>query len=170
MSTTTRIAVGRMFMLVAVAAFALVGGAALAAPVQQGTTQVKIQDFKYDPPALTIAAGTTVTWTNLDTAPHTATSTTSGKFDTGDLKKDQASSITFNEVGTFEYFCVVHPRMIATLTVTAGAAAPVSVSAPTGLPTTGISNSTSLLVGLGLLALVSGLVLTLGTHRRTRVP
>ena len=72
---------------------------------------------------LTIKAGTTVVWKNLDSAPHTATSGPSpsadGEWDTGVLPKDQsAEGITFNEPGAFAYFCTVHPNMTATLTVT----------------------------------------------------
>ena len=72
---------------------------------------------------LTIKAGTTVVWKNLDSASHTATSgaspTPDGSWDTDRLRRDQsAEGITFNEPGTFAYFCTVHPNMTATLTVT----------------------------------------------------
>ena len=72
---------------------------------------------------LTITVGTTVAWKNLDSAPHTATSGESpaadGMWDTASLRKDQsAEPITFNETGTFAYFCTIHPNMTATLTVT----------------------------------------------------
>ena len=167
MSITARIAVGRMLMFVALTAFTLVGHAALAAPAHQATAKVVIEGFKFDPPTLTVAAGTTVTWTNLDTAPHTATSTTAGKFDTGNLEKDDSKAITLNEVGTFEYFCQVHPKMLGTIIVTAAAAAPAPVSAPADLPNTGTSDSTGLLAGFGLLALLGGLALTWSSRRRT---
>ena len=72
---------------------------------------------------LTIKAGTTVVWKNLDSSSHTATSgaspTPDGSWDTDRLRRDQsAEGITFNEPGTFAYFCTVHPNMTATLTVT----------------------------------------------------
>ena len=72
---------------------------------------------------LTIRAGTTVVWKNLDSARHTATSGASpaadGNWGTDVLGKDQsAEGITFTETGTFAYFCTIHPNMTATLTVT----------------------------------------------------
>ena len=72
---------------------------------------------------LTIKAGTTVVWKNLDSVPHTATSGASpaadGDWGTDVLGRDQsAEGITFTEAGTFAYFCTIHPNMTATLTVT----------------------------------------------------
>ncbi len=72
---------------------------------------VTILNFKFDPTPLTVTVGSTVTWTNLDTAPHSATSDKAGVFDTGLLQKGQSGKITFKEVGTFTYFCTVHPNM-----------------------------------------------------------
>ena len=79
-----------------------------------------IQSFQLED--LTITVGTTVTWTNLDSAPHTSSSGTSpsksGIWDTGTLSTGNSGSITFNEAGTFAYFCTIHPSMTATVTVT----------------------------------------------------
>ena len=93
---------------------------------------------------LEIAVGTTVTWSNLDRAPHTATSGTPGDildiWDSGRLDQDKAFSFTFSERGTFKYFCQFHPdTMQATVTVSgpgATAAAPTSTSQPTTVPPT----------------------------------
>lgn len=124
MSPSPRMAFGRMLTVVALAAIALVGRSAHAAPFQQGTAAVMIQGFKFDPATLSVPVGTTVTWTNHDKAPHTATSVVDGKFNTGTIDPDGSKSVTLNEAGTFEYFCQIHPNMKATLTVTAAAPAP----------------------------------------------
>lgn len=78
--------------------------------------QVEIAEFLYAPEAVTVAAGTEVTWTNSDTAPHTATADDSS-FDTGTLKKSDAGSATFDEPGTYAYYCRFHPFMKGTVEV-----------------------------------------------------
>ena len=92
-----------------------------AAQTLEATVTSEIAGFVLED--LTIKAGTAVVWKNLDAAPHNATSGASpgadGKWDTANLGKDQsAEPITFNETGTFAYFCTIHPSMTATLTVT----------------------------------------------------
>jgi plastocyanin len=83
-----------------------------------GGLHVNIKRFKFDPVELTVAPGTVVMWTNLDAAPHTATDQ-SESWDTGELRKNDSQSITFEEEGTFEYFCRFHPNMKAKITVKA---------------------------------------------------
>lgn len=75
---------------------------------------IEIKGFAFNPSVITIAKGTTVTWTNLDNTLHTATGE---NFDTGSLDKGQSKSITFNEAGTFEYKCNFHPMMKGTIIV-----------------------------------------------------
>ncbi len=112
-------AVVRILTVVALVPFVLVGRGAQSAPSQQSAAVVMIQGFAFEPPTLTVAVGTVVTWTNHDSLPHTATSQTAGKFDTGPIEKDQAKFVTLNEAGTFDYFCAIHPGMKGTITVTA---------------------------------------------------
>lgn len=81
-----------------------------------------IVDFAYQPGALSVARGTTVTWTNDGAAPHTVT-TRDGAHDSGILKKGATYAITFDTNGTFEYYCTIHPDMKATVTVADGASA-----------------------------------------------
>ncbi|MCC6315174.1 MAG: ScyD/ScyE family protein, partial [Thermomicrobiales bacterium] len=65
------------------------------------TAAVRIADFAFSPPKLDIAAGTTVTWTNDDTAPHTATA--KGKvFDSGNLDPGASYSFAFTQPGTYD--------------------------------------------------------------------
>ena len=71
---------------------------------------------------LTVSAGTTVMWVNQDRAPHTTTAGTSGnnrtgEWDSGNLRQDETFSFTFDEPGTFPYFCNLHSNMKATVTV-----------------------------------------------------
>ncbi len=82
---------------------------------------VNIQDFQFVPASITVSVGTTVTWTNSDTAPHTATSNpgVSPAFDTGTINPGGSGSVTFNTPGTFGYFCAIHPQMTGTVVVTA---------------------------------------------------
>jgi plastocyanin len=76
------------------------------------STEVVIDNFTFDPPKLTISAGTQVTWINHDDVPHTATSTTKPRaFDSGTLDTDQKFSHVFAAPGTYDYFCAVHPKM-----------------------------------------------------------
>jgi plastocyanin len=86
------------------------------APSAAMTNEVEIADFKYAPETIQVATGTKVTWTNSDSAPHTATADDSS-FDTGDLDKGDAASITFDETGEFTYYCRFHPFMKATIAV-----------------------------------------------------
>ncbi len=88
----------------------------------QDAAAVTIQNFAFSPASLEVAVGTTVTWTNQNSAPHTATAD-DGSFDTGQLAQGQSGSVTFDTAGTFAYFCAIHPNMRGTITVTAADAA-----------------------------------------------
>lgn len=82
----------------------------------QTSATVTIENFAYDPPTITIKKGGTVTWTNKDTALHTATAD-GGDFDTGDIAQDESATLTFDESGTFSYICTYHPNMKGTVIV-----------------------------------------------------
>jgi plastocyanin len=82
------------------------------------STEVVIDNFTFDPPKLTISAGTKVTWINHDDVPHTATSSTKPRaFDSGTLDTDEKFSKVFVTPGTYDYFCAVHPKMTAQIIV-----------------------------------------------------
>ncbi len=78
--------------------------------------EVKIDNFSFGPQALTIAAGTTVTWTNRDDIPHTVVSN-DGAFKSKVLDTDERFSYTFTKAGTYPYFCSIHPKMTAKVVV-----------------------------------------------------
>jgi plastocyanin len=79
-------------------------------------TEITIENFSFSPSNLEVKIGTTVTWTNNDSAAHTATAD-DGAFDSGTLGNGESFSFTFNDPGTFSYFCTFHPNMTATITV-----------------------------------------------------
>ena len=76
------------------------------------TAEVKIDNFSFAPASLTVAVGTTVTWTNRDDIPHTVVSTDDVKtFKSKVLDTDEKFSFTFTKAGTYPYFCSIHPKM-----------------------------------------------------------
>jgi len=58
--------------------------------------------------ARSVTPGTVVTWTNEDSAPHTATG---DNFDTGMLNRGDSKSVTVDTPGTYDYICAHHPSM-----------------------------------------------------------
>ena len=90
----------------------LASGQALAADAQ-----VKIANFTFDPPTLTVKAGATVTWVNADDIPHVV-SEKDGKFRSPALDTDDRFSQTFSTAGTIEYFCAIHPHMTGKIVIT----------------------------------------------------
>ncbi len=105
---------------VLIAAGILIGGARragssdLAAAAQQKpeAAEVKIDNFSFGPAALTVSAGTTVTWTNHDDIPHTVVSSDDPKaFKSKVLDSDEKFSFKFEKAGTYPYFCSIHPKM-----------------------------------------------------------
>lgn len=76
----------------------------------------------FQPDTATVGVGGTVTWTNDDTAAHTVTSGTAtdgpdGTFDSSIIMAGKTFSNTFDEAGTYDYFCVVHPWMTGKVVV-----------------------------------------------------
>ena len=72
--------------------------------------RVSIDNFSFNPGVVTVPAGARVVWVNHDDVPHTVTAT--GKqFTSAALDTDEQYSHVFPAVGTFEYYCAVHPHM-----------------------------------------------------------
>jgi LPXTG-motif cell wall-anchored protein len=82
---------------------------------------VTIADFAFAPNSVTVNVGDSVTWANEDDVAHTATAD-DGSFDTGNIENGQSRSVTFDEAGTFAYFCKPHPNMRGTVVVEASGA------------------------------------------------
>ncbi len=98
----------------------LVAAAIAASPARAADTEVKIDNFTFNPQQITVKAGTTVIWLNHDDIPHTVTSTTQA-FKSKALDTDDKFSFTFATPGTFKYFCALHPHMTGTIVVEASA-------------------------------------------------
>jgi plastocyanin len=80
-------------------------------------TEVKIDNFSFGPAAITVSAGTTVTWTNNDDVPHVVTSDDNKMFKSKALDTDDHFSYTFTKPGTYNYYCAIHPKMVAKIVV-----------------------------------------------------
>ena len=78
---------------------------------------VDIRDFAYSPNPIEIAAGDTVTWTNQDEVPHTATGQDRDVLQSGTIAPGASFSQVFPEAGEFGYFCEFHPNMTGTIVV-----------------------------------------------------
>jgi plastocyanin len=85
----------------------------------QDDMTVSIQDFSFNPGQITVAPGTTVTWTNEGPSPHTTTAD-DGSWDSGTLQQGEDFSFTFDKPGTYTYHCSIHPDMTASVKVSGG--------------------------------------------------
>lgn len=84
-------------------------------PTSSGNTpvmaaSVSIANFAFSPATVHVKVGGTVTWTNKDATPHTATDL-NGSFDSGSLNTDQTFKQTFSTAGTYTYHCTIHSMM-----------------------------------------------------------
>jgi plastocyanin len=77
---------------------------------------VRIENFKFEPATLEIAAGDTVTWTNADEELH-AIVADDGSFHSRGIDGDVTFSLTFDKPGTYAYRCALHPHMSGTIVV-----------------------------------------------------
>ena len=75
--------------------------------VHPGPNEVWLQNIAYNPPTITVKAGTTITWTNKDGTDHTVTST-KGVFDSGIMHDMAVFNYTFTSAGSFPYLCLIH--------------------------------------------------------------
>jgi plastocyanin len=75
----------------------------------------------FDPSPVKVKVGGTVTWTNNDSMPHTATSGKGGKpdgtFDSSTLAPGKSFSFKFAKAGEYPYYCMIHPTMVGTVSV-----------------------------------------------------
>jgi plastocyanin len=81
-----------------------------------GPGAVTIKDFAFAPGSITVPAGSTVTWTNQDSASHTVTAD-DGSFDSKALATGATFSQAFPKAGTYTYHCSIHTSMTATVVV-----------------------------------------------------
>jgi plastocyanin len=96
---------------------------ALSAPVLSAdahavanNAEIRIANFTFDPPVLTVKAGTTVNWINEDDIPHLVAEK-DGAFRSAALDTDEKFAQTLQVAGIVEYFCVLHPHMTGKIVV-----------------------------------------------------
>jgi plastocyanin len=87
-------------------------------PAHAEDKKIDINNYMFAPNKITVTQGTKVTWVNHDEVPHTIASKDK-KFRSPALDTDDTFSYTFTTPGTYEYFCTLHPQMVATITVAA---------------------------------------------------
>jgi plastocyanin len=87
-----------------------------ATPATEAIIQVSAKNFMFSPASVTVKAGTTVTWVNLDDEPHTVFSD-AGLFRSSALDTKERFSFKFDKAGTYHYLCTIHPRMLGTVVV-----------------------------------------------------
>jgi plastocyanin len=151
-----------------------------AAWAQGQEVTVRMEDNFFDPANITVEPGTTVTWVQSGKNPHTTTSY-DGLWDSGMIEGGSGGtfSFTFEEPGTFDYFCIPHESlgMIGSVTVTGSTASPTATATGTATATasptaTALSDTgglpiTPLLITLAAtLALVVSGVIALAVLRR----
>ena len=105
------------------AAFAVSAAILLASPLtraasadEPAASEVKIDNFSFSTPSLTVKAGTEVTWVNRDDIPHTVASD-DGVFRSKALDTDDKYSFKFEKPGTYRYYCSIHPKMTGEVVV-----------------------------------------------------
>jgi plastocyanin len=90
--------------------------AQMAGQEKSAANAVTIDNFSFGPMQLEVPAGTQVTWINKDDVPHTVVGV-DHKFKSRALDTDEKFSFTFQDAGTYEYFCSVHPKMTGKIVV-----------------------------------------------------
>jgi plastocyanin len=83
------------------------------------TGQIKIANMAFTPSQISIKKGDTVTWTNNDSVAHTVVDDLSnvGGPNSGEIAPGTTYSFTFNNTGSFQYHCSIHPSMRGTIVV-----------------------------------------------------
>jgi plastocyanin len=93
----------------------LAGGVAMLGATMRVVTakdgmEIGIDNFKFAPTPLTVPKGATVTWVNRDDIPHSIVCQ-SLSFHSHPMDTDGTTSLTFEQAGTYEYVCGMHPFM-----------------------------------------------------------
>jgi plastocyanin len=79
--------------------------------------EVSIDNFSFTPATLTVKVGTPITWTNRDDIPHTVVSDDKTTFKSKALDTDEKFAFTPSKLGTYSYFCSIHPKMTGKVVV-----------------------------------------------------
>jgi plastocyanin len=151
----------RLAYLVALSLMALLLFVPTAGAQQGQNMTVNMRDNYFDQANITVPMGTTVTWVQSGNNPHTTTSY-DGLWDSGIIQGGSGGSFsfTFNEPGTYRYFCRPHEAqgMVGTVTVSGGGAQAGGETAPAPLPPSGGLVTPSVLLPAVALLLGSGVL------------
>ena len=90
---------------------------ACAPSTDAGTVSATIANFAFSPATITAKVGDVVSWTNNDSAPHTATLKSDATCTTDNLANGASGGILFNTAGSYDYFCKIHPSMTGKIEV-----------------------------------------------------
>ena len=168
----------RLLQLAMLSLVALLAFAPSAWAQGQEEVTVRMEDNFFAPANITVEPGTTVTWVQSGNNPHTTTSY-DGLWDSGMIEGGSGGtfSFTFEEPGTYDYFCIPHEDlgMVGSVTVTGGTATASPTATATASPTaTALSDTggppvSSLLMTLApvLLLVVFGAIAVALLRRRS---
>jgi len=106
----------RAFLTVMSATAMLLATSTLYAGPAADANTVVLKSFRFTPMSLTVSAGTTVIWKNLDGEPHTVVSD-AGLFRSGGLDENESFTFKFDKPGTYKFICSIHPQMLGTIIV-----------------------------------------------------
>jgi plastocyanin len=110
---------GRIRSWLTAAGVAALWGIAICTPSSAETpdpNRIMVKEFMFTPNSVTVKAGSTVTWANMDDEPHTVVSDI-GLFRSGAMDTNESFSFKFDKPGTYRFACSIHPRMVGTIVV-----------------------------------------------------
>jgi plastocyanin len=141
----------------------------------QQEVMVSMEDNFFDPAQITVEPGTTVTWVQNGDNGHTTTSY-DGLWDSGMLPggSGQTFSFTFDDPGTYDYYCIPHEDlgMVGTVTVSGDMATPTPTPSPTATatalaPTGGAPSALLVTLAASVVLAVSGVTALALLRRRS---
>jgi plastocyanin len=80
--------------------------------------EIIVDNFTFSPVPLMVKAGTTVTWMNHDDIPHSIVCPAL-KIKSHPMDSDETFAYRFEQEGTFDYICGLHPHMHGQVVVAA---------------------------------------------------
>ena len=89
----------------------------MTAPATTASNSVAISGMQFQPATIRVKAGEKITWINNATMPHTVTSPNDGLLASQQLNRGSVFSHTFEQPGTYTYYCALHPSMTGTVIV-----------------------------------------------------
>ncbi|HEY2607902.1 cupredoxin family copper-binding protein [Paraburkholderia sp. RL18-103-BIB-C] len=110
------IRIGRALFVFLSGSAVIAASAAICVARAETPNAVVIKNFMFSPMALTIKAGSTVTWKNLDGEPHTVVND-AGMFRSAALDQNDSYQYKFDKPGVYNVFCGIHPNMKEKITV-----------------------------------------------------